>query len=252
MDNKTLTINYLINLLNNHTELKIERHKYLIDSYPILKINNTSYYNLVITLLIACKNIKYTIDNTTLKISLSNNIIDGYFKNIEEFIKNFSIDITKKKKYINYLLTQNRQEISTYPINESILILTQYFGINLIIYNSESQIIKLYYYDNLININLPFIIIKETKEINTTNVYYELVFSQNKYTFDNTHPLIIELIKNSIVIGFEQNKKLEYLELNNISNDLIEIKPKIITLIDMPKKYLKLIKEFKQNNIHLF
>ena len=246
----TLSINYLINLLNNHIEVKIERHQLLIDSFPTLKINsNTSYYNLLLTLLIVCKNTEYIIDNTSFKISLSNNIIDEYFKNIEKFIRNSSIDVYKKKKYINYLLTQNRQDSSTYPTNESILILTHYFGINLIIYNTETQIIKLYYYDNLINTKFPFVIIKETKELNTTNIYYEFVRIQNQYTFDNTHPLIIELIPKSIVVGFEQNKKLEYVELNNISEDLTEIKIKTIILIDIPSKYLKLINKFKNNEL---
>jgi hypothetical protein len=36
-----LTIKYLINLLNNNTKIAISRHKYLIDSYPTLKINST-------------------------------------------------------------------------------------------------------------------------------------------------------------------------------------------------------------------
>ena len=49
MDNtEKLTIKYLINLLNNNVKLKVNRHKYLIDSYPTLKINSTiSYYNLL-------------------------------------------------------------------------------------------------------------------------------------------------------------------------------------------------------------
>ena len=87
--NDKLTIDYIINLLNNNTKLKIDRHKYLIDSYPTLKINSTiSYYNLLTTLLIAYKNINYQIDNISLEISVYETILDEYFKNIEEFIRN--------------------------------------------------------------------------------------------------------------------------------------------------------------------
>ena len=60
--------------------------------------------------------------------------------------------------------------------------------------------------DNNNNIKLPDIIIKETKNIHAVNFYYELIFSQNKFIFDNNHPLIVELIPNAFIIGFEQNK----------------------------------------------
>jgi len=249
--NDKLTIDYIINLLNNNTKLKIDRHKYLIDSYPTLKINSTiSYYNLLSTLLIAYKNINYQIDNISLEISVYETVLDEYFKNIEEFIRNSSIDQARKKKYINYIFTQNTQDKSTPPNNDSILILTYYFGINLIIYNSESQTIKYYYYDNNNNIKLPYIIIKETKNIHAVNFYYELIFSQNKFIFDNNHPLIVELIPNAFIIGFEQNKKLEYLKLDNISDQLTEIKqPDIIIKLDsFPSKYIKIIKEFQNKN----
>jgi len=246
-----LTIKYLINLLNNNTKLTIDRQKYLIDSYPTLKINSTlSFYNLLTTLLIAYKNINYQIDNSTLEISLNDNILDQYFQNIEEFIRNSSIDHNKKRKYINYIHSQNKQLTSTYPMNDSILLLTYYFGINLIIYNNESQTIKYYYYDQYIDIRLPYILIKETKNIDTTNLYYELIFSQNKFIFDNNHPLIIELIPNAFIIGFDQNKKLEYLKLNNVSDELIEIKQSenVVKLKVLPNKYLKLITKFQNTN----
>jgi hypothetical protein len=247
-----LTVKYLINLLNNNTVIKIIRHKYLIDSYPTLKINSLiSYYNLLVTLLIAYKNTNYTIDNTTLEISLDVSILIEYFKNIEEFIKNSSIDQNRKKKYINYIHSQINQSTSTYPTNDSILILCYYFGINLIIYNNETQTIKFFYYDNQVNVKLPFILIKETKNNQTSNLYYELIFSQNKFIFENNHPLIIELIPNAFVIGFEQNKKLEYLELNNIADILEQIKDPIIKykLKTIPTKYNQLIKEFQNLNI---
>jgi hypothetical protein len=94
-------------------------------------------------------------------------------------------------------------------------------------------------------------LIKETKNTHTTNLYYELIFSQNKFIFDNNHPLIIELIPNAFVIGFEQNKKLEYLQLDNISDQLTEIKQSsenTIRLKVFPSKYIKLIKEFQNTN----
>ena len=248
-----LTIKYLIDLLNNNTVLEVVRHKYLIDYYPTLKINSLiTYSNLLMTLLIAYKNINYTIDNTTLEISLDNSILLEYFKDIEEFIKNSSIDYNRKKKYINYLHSQTTQSLSTNPTNDSILMLCNYFGINLLIYNNETQTIKFFYYDNQVNIKLPYILIKETKNTISSNLFYELVFSQNKFIFDNNHPLIIELIPRAFIIGFEQNKKLEYLELSNIYDILTEIEdpPIIYKLNNLPSKYNNLINQLINSNMN--
>jgi len=247
-----LTIKYLINLLNNNTVLKVVRHKYLIDSYPTLKINSLiTYSNLLMTLLIAYKNTNYTIDNTTLEISVDNSILLEYLHNIEEFIKCSSIEQNKKKKYINYIHSQSTQSLSTNPTNDSILILCSYFGINLLVYNNETQTIKFFYYDNQVNIKLSYIIVKETKDTLSSNLFYELVFSQNKFIFDNNHPLVMELVPLAFIIGFEQNKKLEYLELNNINEQLTEISNRYISQVKLkvyPSKYIKLIKEFQNTN----
>ena len=246
-----LTIKYLINLLNNNTVLKVVRHKYLIDSYPTLKINSLiTYSNLLMTLLIAYKNINYTINNTTLEISVDNSILLEYLHSIEKFLINSSIEQNRKKKYINYIHSQSTQSLSTNPTNDSILILCNYFGINLLIYNNETQTIKFFYYDNQVNIKLPYIIVKETKNTLSSNLFYELVFSQNKFIFDNNHPLVMELVPLAFIIGFEQNKKLEYLELSNIYDILTEIEePTIIyKLNSLSAKHNKIIKSMQNFN----
>jgi hypothetical protein len=268
---QNLTIKYLIDLLNDHTNLKIDRHQLLIDSYPTLKIESIiSYDNLLTTLLIAYKNIKYEINNLTLKISISNEILKTHKQSIQKFIYDSTIDQSKKKKYIGFITNQNGSTI--YPTNESILVLTYYFGINLMIYNTESQTIKCYYWDNNLDKEQPFIIIKETKDTNSPNLYYELVFSQNKFMFDFNHPIIIELIGRAFFVGLEQNKKLEYIESNKISDimisnldesnltesnltesnltesNLTESNSKIIKLNLIPKRIIKIIDELQTSN----
>ena len=257
---QNLTIKYLIDLLNDHTNLKIDRHQLLIDSYPTLKIESIiSYDNLLTTLLIAYKNIKYEINNLTLKISISNEILKTHKQSIQKFIYDSTIDQSKKKKYIGFITNQNGSTI--YPTNESILVLTYYFGINLMIYNTESQTIKCYYWDNNLDKEQPFIIIKETKDTNSPNLYYELVFSQNKFMFDFNHPIIIELIGRAFFVGLEQNKKLEFVETNKISdimdsniddlsfdNSNTNTQSKIIKLNQIPKRIIKIIDELQTLN----
>lgn len=248
--NTNLTISYLINLLNDHTSIKIDKKKYLIDSYPTVKFNfGLTYEHLLTSLLYGCKNIQEEITNQSLEISINSEKIRYYKNEICKFIKNSTIDLGKQKKYISYINSINH--LNT-PTNESILVLTYYFGINLIIYNSESQIIKCYYYEDRLDKDQPFVLIKETKDINSPNFYYEIVFSQNKYIFDINHPIIIEILNSDIfIVGLEPNKKLEYQEiLKEIKLTPIEEK-KPIKLKLLSRKIIKLIEEFNTLNFDL-
>lgn len=250
---ENLTIKYLINLLNDHTDIKINRHTYLIDSYPTLKIDNIiSYDNLLTALMIAYCDAQYKINESNLKIYVDENIIKNEKHKIQDKIYNSPMEQGKKKKMINFIVSQtNNNAIAT---NESILALTYYFGINLIIYNSKSQTIKCYYYENMMDREQPFIVIKETKDNNSPNLYYELVFTQNKFIFEFSHPIITELMPNAFIIGMEQNKKLEYLntslyepnehdkfESAKIGDDVVQLKL-------IPTHIIKLIEKLNTIN----
>lgn len=209
MNSTPLTIKYLIDFLNDKETIKINRIPYLIDSYTSLKIGNTQTFNHLLTgILISCKNIKYKIDNN-LAISLDENTLNTTKKDIVKKIVESNMDQFKKRKNIAYINCNS----NTLPNNESILTLAYCFDINLIIYNHQSQIIKCYYYDNCLDKNLPFVLFREVKSNNSSDIYYELVFSNNKFIFDFQHPIITELIPNLIIVGFDNNKKLEF---NNI------------------------------------
>lgn len=265
-ESKNLTIKYLINLLNNQTNIIIDKKQYLINSFPTLKMNsNITYDNILSAFMIACKDIPYNINENNLHISIEFDILKIEKYKIQKTIFESSIDSTKKKKYIGFLQShtfdiQNQQQVIQTATNESILVLTYYFGVNVLLYNTESQIIKCFYYDNLLDRDLPFIVIKETKETNTPNSYYELVFSQIKYIFDINHPIIIELISNAFIVGLEQNKILEYLEVKkvsqilNLKSDNIS-KPnqdnKIIKLKMIPTYVIKILEEFQTMNLKL-
>jgi hypothetical protein len=256
-----LTIKYLIDFLNEKKDIKIDKKKYIIDSYSSLKINsNITYDNLITILLISCKNTKYIVDDNY-RISCSDNEIRKVKQDIYDYIFNSSIEPAKKKKYTTFI-TSSFNSDNIYPINESILILTYFFCINLLIYNTESQITKCYYYYEHLDNELPFVIIKESKDTNTSNLYYELIFSQDKFIFDFKHPIVIELINDAFIIGFEPNKKLEYLQLsaNNLDNvdnidnlditgdkyfsEMLEADKPIIKLKMIPEKILKFLEEF--------
>lgn len=264
MQNNTeqLTVKYLINLLNDHVNIKIEKKTFLVDTYQILKLDTpVSYNTLLFALMIAYKNIKYNI-NDDYKIYVDKVLINNEKNIIHKTLFDSSIDIGKKKKELNFIINHtNNDEPAT---NESILMLTLYFNINLIIYTSKTQTIKCYYYDEFMDRNQPFIIIKETESDNSPHIYYEIVCSKNKYIFDFSEPIIMELLPNAFIVGLEQNKILKYQEdkkvttiyqdymINDISNiTLDEIyynKTNKIKIKLIPSHILKLIDELMNTN----
>ena len=216
-----LTIKYLINLLNDQKNLTFDKINYLIDSYPTIKLDSIISYDLLLSgIMIAYKNISYKLNNTNFKVFLDDEIIKLEKQKIEKFIFNSTIESGKKKKYLTYITSQTATNSS--PLNENILLLTYYYGINLIIYNSDTQTTKCFYYDNYLDRDLPFIVIKEVKDQNSPNLFYEISFSQNQYIFNYNHPIIAELIPNAFIIGLEQNKRLEYLPFETKNNLISE------------------------------
>jgi len=205
-----LSIKYLIDLLNEHKTITLNKVNYLIDSYPTLKLdNNVSYDTLLLGIMIAYKNIPYELNNN-FKVFLNPDIIKREKQKIEKFILLSNIETNKKNKYISYITSQS--STCNPPLNEHILLLTHFYEINLMIYNSDTQTTKCFYYDNYLDKDLPFIIIKELKDTESPNSFYEISFSQNQYSFNFNHPIVSELITNAFIIGLEQNKRLEYIQ----------------------------------------
>lgn len=241
-DNK-LTINTLIKLLNKEENLCIERKKYIIDTYPSIKFNYELDIDIIIyILIIGYNNIKYSIDNTTYKILIDYKLVKETKDKIIEIIKYISVEFSIKKKIISILL--HNEKINQNILNETFLIFSVYFNINIIVYNVNSQISKCYYYDNYLDIDLPFIILKE-------NSYYELVYIDNKTTFDYNHQIIKDLIEEIYIIGFEKNKKLKYLNKMNIEYHIQKLPNKpFIRLPILSNKIYNFIKENRNITKH--
>jgi hypothetical protein len=254
--NTQLTIKYLINLLNDQKSIEITKTNYLIDSYPTLKLDSVvSYDTLLSGIMTAYKKASYKLNENNFKIYIDEESLKGEKQQIEKFIFNSTIDSGKKKKYIAYINSQSLT--SSLPQNENILVLTYYYGINLLIYNEETQTTKCFYYDNYLDSELPFIIIKETKDVNSPNQFYEILFSQNQYIFNYSHPIVSELLPTAFIIGLEQNKQLEYLPVEK-KNDQIQngfddyhSNKKQIVLKSIPSYVNKLILEQQTTNYKL-
>lgn len=200
-------------IINNNNE-----NNYIIKSFPRVLIDYPAdFNNLLICLLIGDRNINYTINSFNNRISINNDIL---FNEKKKLLKNitddFNIDLARKKKIINQI---NNNLFS----NDIAIMLSDYFLVNLIIYNNDNNLVKLYYIQNELDPNLPFIIINYIKDSNSTNHGYELIKNENKYYFEYKHPLIIDLLKSPICIGINSDKKfkvqniIDYTDINELS-----------------------------------
>lgn len=228
MNNTALSIKYLINLfddtsnqqINSNNNLIIE-NKLLVDSYQSIMIDDIiTFDHLIKMIVIAYSN----------QLSVTDDKIKQIKKNIRNKIMKTEIDIGKKKKYITSLDT------STDVTNELILLLSYYFDINIILYNPFTKLSKCFYFDNFMDKDLPFIIIKEMKNLISTKNHYELIKNQHEFIFSYNDLLIQELIKGIFIIGIEPGKKLEYLNSNIHFTEFKNINP-IIKLQLLPLKY---------------
>jgi hypothetical protein len=236
-----LSVDFLINLLNNRVNLQINRLKFLIDSFPTLKLTfGLTYDNLLSALAIAYNKTPYVVNETDFRISISEDALKSYKQNIIKFLFDSGIDQNKKKKYIGFIQTSNQNVSIT---NENILVLTYFFGINLIVYNNMSQTTKLYYWSNYFDDDVPFIICKEMSDTNSPNKYFEIVFVKDTFMFNYSHPIITELMPTAFIVGLEHNKKLEYSSNTNPISQISNIDScDIATNNTKPTIKLKLIK----------
>ena len=213
----------LIDIVNYFSKNKIivnnnNNNNYIIKSFPRVLIDYpANFNNLLICLLIGDRNINYTINSFDNRISINNDILFSEKKKLLKTITDdLNIDLARKKKIINQI---NNNLFS----NDIAIVLSDYFLVNLIIYNNDNNLVKLYYIQNELDPNLPFIIINYIKDINSTNYSYELIKNENKYYFEYKHPLIIDLLKSPICIGINSDKKfkvmniIDYTDINELT-----------------------------------
>lgn len=203
--NNQLTLTYLISYILEEDKISIEKKKYLIESYPSLRLNYPINFDIfILIILIATKKYEYNFSDDY-NVIINNDIINKTKENILDYIKNINNLLINKQKIESL--------IKTNTLNSNvILILSKYYNINILIFNLNSKITKCFYYDDYCNTNNPFIVIRESNIL-------ELLLLNNKYLFNYSHPIIVE-ISDVIYTPHFNNLKKEF----KIKNDKIEIK----------------------------
>jgi hypothetical protein len=240
----------LIDIINYFSKKKkidkLNENNLIIKSYPRFYIDfPADFNNLFICLLIADKNINICINHNN-RITIESNILFDHKNKLLKSIKDdFNIDFIRKKK----IISQINDNIFT---NDVALVLSEYFYINLIIFFNDSNLTKIYYNQNELDPNIPFIIINYIKDINSINYSFELIKNNNKFYFDYKHPIITELLQDPICIGltndksFKVQKLIDYTVINEL--ELFENIKYVSSVDDMDLSTKLKIKNILENS----
>jgi len=135
------------------------------------------------------------------KIKINDSIFNTEKENFINYISTSSMEIARKKR----LLYQVQNNMFS---NDITLVMTDYFTTNIIIYQTDYDIAKIYYTSDKLDQLRPIIIVNHIKDINSINYGYELIKNTDSYCFDFLHPVIKELLPNLICVGIEPDKRL--------------------------------------------
>jgi hypothetical protein len=227
---------------NNELSVSIKKNKYLFESYTKIFIDYPANLISLFTIFLLCDlNIEYELNKKNNRIKINDMILNKEIeKLINFFTKNKKIEIARKKR----LLSNLQNNVLS---NDIIVLLTEYFNTNLILYINDFDNIKLYYVDEEFDIEKPIIVVNYVKDINSINYGYELIKNTDSYCFSYGHPIIDELIKskNKICIGVDYDKKfmirknIDYTHINELNKSIIQ--QKNFTLMNISNKNKRLI-----------
>lgn len=250
-----LSLKYIIECFskNNDVQYNVKKNKYLFESYAKILIDYPSNFISLFTIfLLSDLNIDYELNKQNNRIKLNDIVLNKEIdKLISFFTKNKKIEIARKKR----LLGNIQNNILS---NDLIVILTEYFNTNLILYINDSDNIKFYYVDEELDTEKPIIVVNYVKDINSINYGYELIKNTDVYSFSYVHPLIDELVKskNKICIGVNYDKKfivrknIDYTHINELNKSIIQQKNiSLMNISNKTKRLINIILEHYPKNI---
>jgi hypothetical protein len=101
--------------------------------------------------------------------------------------------------------------------NDFFLFLCQEFYINIFICSELG--IKMYYIDDEFDINIPTVVLKSNTDDITKQLYYQIIYLENKLIKQDEIMLFINY-PDKFIIGLDKNKKLKIKNYSLIENDI--------------------------------
>jgi hypothetical protein len=189
---------------NKKAKIIFEQKEYFWDKWNITNFSQEPLINNILScILFATNEIKYDKNGCVLEDQLDeikNELLD----------KNLQQNIWSKKKIFECININNVN-------NDFFLFLCQEFYINIFLCSELG--IKLYYINDEFDINIPTIILKSNTDDITKQLYYQIIYLENKLVTQDEIMLFLNY-QDKFIIGIDKNKKLKIKNYSLIENDI--------------------------------
>jgi hypothetical protein len=181
---------------NKRTKIIFEQKEYFWDSWNTTNFSNEPLINNILSCILFATNDHVTDE----QIEESKNIL---------LDKNLQQNIWSKKKIFECININNVN-------NDFFLFLCQEFYINIFICSELG--IKMYYINEEFDIHIPTIILKSNTDDITKQLYYQIIYLENKLIKQEEIMLFLNY-PDKFIIGINKNKKLIIKNYSLIDND---------------------------------
>jgi len=235
MDSKILTRQDVVKFFNRNKRIKIvfEKKEYFWEQW-----NSTNFaQDPLINNILSC----VLFANDELKYDKKGFVLDDQIEEVKNILldKNLQQNIWSKKKIFECININNVN-------NDFFLFLCSEFYINIFICSELG--VKMYYIDEEFDIHLPTIVLKSNTDDITKQVYYQLIYLENKLIKQEELTQFINY-PDKFIIGIDKTKKLKIKNYSLVENDIDIIhmdKRRELDTINSEKSDDELYNEFEE------
>ena len=235
MDSKILTRQDVVKFFNRNKRSKIvfEKKEYFWEQWNSTNFAQEPLINNILSCVLFA--------NDELKYDKKGFVLDDQIEEVKNILldKNLQQNIWSKKKIFECININNVN-------NDFFLFLCSEFYINIFICSELG--VKMYYIDEEFDIHLPTIVLKSNTDDITKQVYYQLIYLENKLIKQEELTQFINY-SDKFIIGIDKTKKLKIKNYSLVENDIDIIhmdKRRELDIINSEKSDDELYNEFEE------
>jgi len=189
---------------NKKTKIIFDQKDYFWDKWNITNFPQEPLINNILSCILYA--------NDEIKYDKNGNVLEEHLEEVKATLldRNLLQNIWSKKKIFECININNVN-------NDFFLFLCQEFYINIFICSELG--IKMYYIDEEFDIHIPTIVLKSNTDDITKQVYYQIIYLENKLITHDELTLFLNY-QDKFIIGIDKNKKLIIKNYSLIENDI--------------------------------
>ena len=235
MNSKILTRQDVVKFFNRNKRTKIvfEKKEYFWEQWNSTNFSQEPLINNILSCVLFA--------NNELKYDKKGFVLDDQIEEVKNILldKNLQQNIWSKKKIFECININNVN-------NDFFLFLCSEFYINIFICSELG--VKMYYIDEEFDIHLPTIVLKSNTDDITKQVYYQLIYLENKLIKQDELTQFINY-PDKFIIGIDKTKKLKIKNYSLVENDMDIVhmdKRRELDIINSEKSDYELYNEFEE------